>query len=81
MFFKTIFFFSAYSYMFEDDQEVVYTLVMEGVATPLWDKCEDETHTPKVGSWSPPGLPKTQSSSSRVKTLRIEVFFISMKRS
>jgi len=36
---------------------------------------------PKVGSWSPPGLPKTQSSNSRVKTPHIEVFFISMKRS
>jgi hypothetical protein len=27
------------------------------VATPLWDKCEDETHTPKSGklgsSWTP----------------------------
>jgi hypothetical protein len=23
-------FFSAYSYMFEDDQDVIYTLVMEG---------------------------------------------------
>jgi hypothetical protein len=36
---------------------------------------------PKVGSWSPPGLPKTQSSSSRVKTPCIEVFFKSMERS
>ncbi len=36
---------------------------------------------PKVGSWSPSGLPKTQSSSSRVKTPRIDVFFISMKSS
>jgi hypothetical protein len=34
---------------------------------------------PKVGSWSSSGLPKTQSSNSRVKTPRIEVFFISMK--
>jgi hypothetical protein len=36
---------------------------------------------PKVGSWSPPGLPKTQSLSSKVKTPRIEVFFISIERS
>jgi hypothetical protein len=36
---------------------------------------------PKVGSWSPSGLSKTQNSSSRVKTPRIEVFFISMERS
>jgi len=51
------------------------------VTTPLWDKCEDETHIPKVGSWSPPGLSKTQSSSSRVKTPHIEMLFISIERS
>jgi hypothetical protein len=36
---------------------------------------------PKVGTWSPLGLPKTQSSSSGVKTPRIEVFFIPLKSS
>jgi hypothetical protein len=36
---------------------------------------------PKVGSWSPTRLPKIQSSSSKVKTPCVEVFFISMKRS
>jgi len=36
---------------------------------------------PKVGSWSPPGLSKIQSSSSRVKKPCIEVFFISMENS
>jgi hypothetical protein len=36
---------------------------------------------PKVGSWSPPRLLKTQSLIAGVKTPRIEVFFISMKRS
>jgi hypothetical protein len=36
---------------------------------------------PKVGTWSPPGLLKTQSSSSGVKTPRIEVFFIRLERS
>jgi hypothetical protein len=36
---------------------------------------------PKVGSWSLPGLPKTQSSSSGVKSPRIQVFFMSLKRS
>jgi hypothetical protein len=33
-----------------------------------------------VGSWSPPGLLKTQSSSSRVKTPCNEMFFISMEK-
>jgi hypothetical protein len=36
---------------------------------------------PKMGTWSPPGLPKTQSLISRVKTLFIEMFFISLERS
>ncbi len=36
---------------------------------------------PKVGSWSPPGLLKFQSSSLRVKTPCIGIFFISMERS
>jgi hypothetical protein len=35
---------------------------------------------PKVGTWSPPRLPKTQSSSSGVKTPHIEVFFIPLER-
>jgi hypothetical protein len=36
---------------------------------------------PKVGTWSPPGLPKIQSLISGVKTPHIEVFFIPLKRS
>ncbi len=36
---------------------------------------------PKVGTWSPPGLPKTQSSIAGVKTPRSGVFFVSLERS
>ncbi len=36
---------------------------------------------PKVGSWSPSGLPKTQSSIARVKTPGIDMFFIPLERS
>jgi hypothetical protein len=36
---------------------------------------------PKVGTWSPPGLPKTQSSSWRAKTPCIGVFLVSLERS
>jgi hypothetical protein len=36
---------------------------------------------PKVGTWSPPGLPKTQSLIAEVKTLRIGVFFIPLESS
>ncbi len=34
---------------------------------------------PNVGTWSPPGLPKTQSSSWRAKTPRIGVFLVSLE--
>jgi hypothetical protein len=36
---------------------------------------------PKMGVWSPPRLPKTQKTIARVKTPRIEVFFIPLERS
>jgi hypothetical protein len=36
---------------------------------------------PKVGTWSPLGLPKTQSSITGIKTPCIEVFFIPLERS
>jgi hypothetical protein len=36
---------------------------------------------PKVGTWSPSGLPKLQSSIAGVKTLCLEVFFIPLERS
>jgi hypothetical protein len=44
------------------------------VATLLWGKCDDETHTPKIG-----GLPKFQSLIARVKTPHIGVFFTSLE--
>jgi hypothetical protein len=36
---------------------------------------------PKLGIWSPPGLPNVQSSTERPKTPRIEVFLVSLERS
>jgi len=35
------------------------------VATPLWAKCEDETHTPKVGDLESSGTPKCLEFDSR----------------
>jgi hypothetical protein len=32
--------------------------VLKSVATPLWAKCEDETHTPKSGDLESSGTPK-----------------------
>jgi len=52
---------------------------MQTVATLLWRKCEDETHTPKIGMRESLRLPKLHSSISRVKTPCIGVFFISLE--
>jgi hypothetical protein len=35
---------------------------------------------PKMGTWSPLGLPQLQSSIAEVKTPRLEVFFIPLER-
>jgi hypothetical protein len=29
------------------------------VATPLLEECEDDTHTPEMGTWESSGTPKT----------------------
>jgi hypothetical protein len=49
------------------------------VATPLLEECEDDTHIPEMGLGSPSGLPKLQSSIARVKTPRLESFFMSLE--
>jgi hypothetical protein len=35
---------------------------------------------PKVGTWSPPELPRFQGSITGVKTPRLEMFFIPLRR-
>jgi hypothetical protein len=45
------------------------------VATPLWGKCEDETHTPKNGY-----LEQFQSLKVEGKTPCLEVFIIPLER-
>jgi len=37
------------------------------VTTPLWVKCEDETHTPKVGDLESSGTPECLEFDSRGK--------------
>ncbi len=39
-----------------------------------------DSHSQKVGTWSPLGLPQLQSSIVEVKTPQIEVFFIPLER-
>jgi hypothetical protein len=52
---------------------------MLSVATPLWFKCEDETHIPKSGNLE--SLETLENSKLEFKTPRIEVFFIPLERS
>jgi hypothetical protein len=51
------------------------------VATPLGSSVRMTLTLPKWGLWSPSGLSKIQNSIAGVKTLHLEVFFISLKRS
>jgi len=47
------------------------------VATPLWGKCEDETHTPKSGNLESSGTPATSELDCRGQnTLSWGVFYI-----
>jgi hypothetical protein len=39
--------------------------VRKHVATPLWGKCEDETHTPKSGNLESSGTPATSEFNCR----------------
>jgi hypothetical protein len=55
-------------------------LTLRDVATHFGISVRMKLTLPKVGSWSPPGLSKTQSSIVRVKTLRIRVFIISLEK-
>ncbi len=45
------------SYYWPNLKDNVEEYVKTCVATPLWDKCEDETHTPKSGKLKSSGTP------------------------
>jgi hypothetical protein len=48
-------------HMFKRFLEVFYEIV----ATPLWVKCEDETHTPKSGNLESSGTPENSELDYR----------------
>jgi hypothetical protein len=52
---------------------------MEVVATPLLEKCENDTHTLEMGTWEFSGTLKIQSLIAGVKTLRLKVFLMSLE--
>jgi hypothetical protein len=43
----------------------MHTLSIVVVATPLWGKCEDDTHTPKSGNWESSGTPAISELNRR----------------
>jgi hypothetical protein len=43
----------------------IYGINTISVATPLWAKCEDETHTPKSGDLESSRTPATSEVNSR----------------
>jgi hypothetical protein len=54
-----------------------FLLVGESVATPLWEKCEDETHTLETGTWESTGTPETSEFDCRgQKTSHWDVLYI-----
>ncbi len=46
------------------------------ITTPLLEECEDDIHTPEMGTWE---SPKLQSSILGVKTPRPKAFFMSLE--
>jgi hypothetical protein len=47
------------------------------VTTPLLEGCEDDTHTPEMGTWESTGIPKTSEFDCRGQTtLHWGVFYI-----
>jgi hypothetical protein len=58
----------------------VACLSTKSVATPLWDKCEDETHTPKSGKLESSGTPEILELNCRGQnTLYWGVLYINGK--
>jgi len=52
---------------------------MGDVATALLKECEDDIHTPKMETWESSRTPKISKFDCRVKTPRLEAFFMSLK--
>jgi hypothetical protein len=52
-------------------------MFLEIVATLLWGECEDETHTPEMGTWESVGTPETSKFDCRGQnTLHCDVLHI-----
>ncbi len=57
-------------------------VILENCRNPTLAKCEDETHTPKVGDLESFGTPECLEFDRKVQnTLHLGVFLVSLKRS
>jgi len=63
---------------FEDKQESLRNNLSQPHFGQVWGWSPT---LPKLGIWSPPGLPNVQSSTERAKTPCLGVFLVSLKRS
>jgi hypothetical protein len=48
---------------------------------PTLKECEDDTHTPEMGSWESFRTPKNSEFDCKVKTPHLEMLFIPLERS
>jgi hypothetical protein len=62
-------------------EPILNLTLTQHVVTLLWPSVRMKLTLPKLGTWSPPGLSKTQSLISGVKTPCIGLFLILLKRS
>jgi hypothetical protein len=58
-----------------------HAFIDHGCRNPTLAKCEDETHTPKVGDLEYSGTPECLEFDNRGQTPRIGVFLVSLERS
>ncbi len=67
-----------YFTMFSPSHVFIFETII--VATPLWDKCEDETHTPKSGKLESSGTPENSEFEFKGQnTLQWDVLYINGK--
>jgi hypothetical protein len=70
---------SSYSYPKQNQKNIIFVIKL--VTTPLWRSVRMTFTFLKWGLGNPLGLLKTQSSITKVKTPRLEVFFIPLENS
>jgi len=50
------------------------------VTTPLLEECENDTHTPKMGTWESSRIPETSKLDFRSQNTSLQAFFMSLEK-